>query len=188
PRRSAGSRPLSAPVEGAGSCRPRPLTRVYDRLHPMAVPQTSSQTPTTGTPSRPRVTALVVLAALFAGRVVAQLLQWWLSLTWLPPFDAWQSGALPYPALLAAQLAIMVAQIWVIGRVADGRFVLRPERARLLLALGLAYGALMLGRLVAGATVLDEHGWFDAPLPSCFHLVLAAFVIVTARAGRGAGP
>ena len=38
----------------------------------------------------------------------------------------------------------------------------------------------MLVRLVLGATVAQQT-WFDAPIPSAFHLVLAAFLLVAGR-------
>lgn len=41
----------------------------------------------------------------------------------------------------------------------------------------------MVLRLAAGLTVLDGHAWFDAPLPSVFHLGLATFVLVAAYFG-----
>ncbi|MEM8926380.1 MAG: hypothetical protein AAGD35_22980 [Actinomycetota bacterium] len=129
------------------------------------------------------VIALSTLAALFVARVVAQLVQSVTTVDALPPFDAWQSGALPYPALLASQVAIVGAQALVIRAIAERRFSLAPGRRALLAALGAVYLVFMVFRLIAGLTFLDGDGWFDAFLPSVFHIVLAAFVLVTAWAG-----
>ena len=125
-------------------------------------------------------TVLAVLAAAFLARVVAQLAQAVTTVSFLPAFDAWQSGALPYPVLLGSQLLILAVQAVVIRRAASGSLRLSTGRRRALALLGGLYFAAMVGRGVAGLTVLDGHGWFDAPLPTVFHLVLASFVLVTA--------
>ncbi|MEM7326608.1 MAG: sterol desaturase family protein [Actinomycetota bacterium] len=134
---------------------------------------------------------LVILTVLFAGRVVAQLVQAVDEVTWLPPFDAWQSGALPYPILLISQAIILVVQVRLIRRSLAGRFDPGPRTRGLLAGIGAAYALTMAVRLVLGATVLDGHRWFDAPLPSIFHLVLATFLLILVRptpAPTGARP
>jgi hypothetical protein len=127
--------------------------------------------------------ALVALALAFLGRVLAQLVQVVAPTAKLPAFDQWQSGALPYPALLASQVAIIGAQWTVIARVRRERW--RPSRrqALALATFGTAYFVFMTFRLVAGSTIL-RGSWFDAPLPSVFHIVLASFVVTMAFAGR----
>jgi hypothetical protein len=40
------------------------------------------------------------------------------------------------------------------------------------------YGGVMTTRLVLGVTVLRGHWWFDAPLPTVFHLALTTFMAV----------
>ena len=47
------------------------------------------------------VTALCLLLGMFAFRVISQFLQLIGEYSWLPEFDSWHSGVLPYPALLA---------------------------------------------------------------------------------------
>lgn len=125
---------------------------------------------------------LAALAGLFLGRVVVQFIQWVSTVDFLPEFDAWQSGTLPYPALLASQLLIVAVQLTVILRLRAGRF--RPgRRARqFLLAAGSIYVAAMLARLLSGQTWADGHSFLDAPLPTIFHLVLAGFVVLLAFA------
>ena len=59
-------------------------------------------------------------------RVAAQLIQAVTEVSWLPAFSAWQSGALPYPALLVSQLLIIAVQVELIRRSVKGRFA--PSR------------------------------------------------------------
>lgn len=129
---------------------------------------------------------LVVLALAFLGRVVAQLAQAVAEVAALPPFDDWQSGALPYPVLLATQIAILIGQSAIISGVASGRFRPSPVVRRSLAVFGLLYLGVMIVRLVLGSTALAGDSWFDAILPSIFHLVLASFVLVTAYGTRRA--
>src|SRR5262245_46545479 len=54
-------------------------------------------------------TILSVLLGLFAIRVIAQPMSLVVSNALIPPFESWYSGVVPYPVLLAAQVAILVA-------------------------------------------------------------------------------
>ena len=129
---------------------------------------------------------LLVLALAFLGRVLAQVIQAVGEVGFLPEFDAWQSGALPYPVLLASQIVILALQVLIIIRVRAERLRLTVRSSLIVAGLGAAYFGFMAFRLVAGFTFLQGHEWFDAPLPSTFHLVLASFVMATAWAGWGA--
>lgn len=131
--------------------------------------------------------ALSVLLALFALRVAAQAVQSRYALPWLPPFEAWHSGALPYWALAAAQFAILALAGHATVAVARGRMRRNQSLGGWLLALGAVYFVSMAARLALGASRLAGHGWFDAPLPSLFHLVLACFILVMASYHRSAG-
>lgn len=72
------------------------------------------------------VLVLSLLLAAFMGRVLAQLLQVWTPIPWLPPFEAWHSGLLPYPVLVASQLVIIVIALRVIMALSRGRAPSRP--------------------------------------------------------------
>ncbi len=126
--------------------------------------------------------ALGALAAAFAFRVTAQFIQWTVDVPWLPAFDSWQSGAVPYGALLAAQVIILGAQGAVVAGMRDGRCRPAPRQAIWVLAFGVTYFGVMAFRLAASVT-FAEGGWLDEPLPSVFHLVLAVFVILWALTG-----
>jgi hypothetical protein len=125
----------------------------------------------------PRVGILRALGLLFLARVCVQLVQRIGEVSWLPPFDAWQSGALPYPVLVAAQVAILIAMVVIISRAARGQVTLRGAALRVVFVFGVVYLLLMSVRLMAGLTVAEDGSWFDNPLPSLFHLVLATFVL-----------
>jgi hypothetical protein len=138
--------------------------------------------------ARRRTAALLgLLLAAFVFRVASQLVQAWRPVAWLPPFEAWHSATLPYPALVAAQLIIIAIALGCIARILRGR--MRPDRrvGVTLRALGWIYAAVMAARLVLGLTVLHHVRWFDAPLPSLFHLVLAAMVLTLASFHLGGG-
>lgn len=121
---------------------------------------------------------LWILLGLFVVRVAAQpialLTQW----SAIPSFESWQSGALPYGVLFPGQILLIALMARTVSRVASGRLAPNPRKGRILLVIAAVYAMAAVGRLIAGATVLQGHWWFDAPLPSLFHLVLAAFVAV----------
>lgn len=123
-----------------------------------------------------------MLLAAFGARVVAQPLARATGWTWLPPFDAWQSGALPYAWLLASQVVLLVLMAVGARQVGLGDGVSSVRLRRSLSAAAAVYGTVMAVRLVLGATWLRGHWWFDHPLPTVFHLVLAAYLWIFAHA------
>lgn len=121
---------------------------------------------------------LLALTALFMGRVAAQPLAALTGWAFLPPFDAWQSGALPYPVLLASQVLLLVVMVRTARAIGAGR--LGPSR-RVGWALAIfttLYGGVMAARLVLGLTIARGHWWLDAPLPTVFHLVLTTYLVI----------
>lgn len=52
---------------------------------------------------------------------------------------------------------------------------------KVLYVIGGIYLGLMCLRLIIGLTVLPDHFWFGAILPTLFHLVLASFILVYGR-------
>jgi hypothetical protein len=66
---------------------------------------------------------LCIFALLFIFRVIAQLLQKFFDLPFLPAFDAWQSGALPYSWLVVAQIIIIVVMIFTITKLMNKNLV-----------------------------------------------------------------
>jgi len=129
-------------------------------------------------PARRYAPWLWLMSALFLVRVIAQPLALVVHAGFLPSFDRWQSGAVPYPYLLATQVLII---LWL-GRTAAqfsrGAVVARRQLGAIMLALGGIYFVTMVLRLLLGATVLSEHYWFARPIPTVFHLVLATAMLL----------
>lgn len=126
------------------------------------------------------VTALWFLIFLFFLRIVGQLIQTVHPVVWLPPLTAWQGSTLPYTALLASQLATIIALTLVARRHAAGEARRNHRLGGWLLLAGLVYFLGMTGRLVIGLADLTEQPWFHQPVPAGFHLVLASFVLILA--------
>ena len=123
---------------------------------------------------------LWTLWAAFGFRVVAQLLQRLHPIASLPGFDAWHSATLPYPALLAIQLVMVVTLAAVAWGVWRGTTRRRPPLGKWLRRLGGLYLFAMLARLILGLTALSGHPWFDKPVPTLFHMILAGYLLVLA--------
>lgn len=124
---------------------------------------------------------LTALLLLFGLRVFAQLIQAWHPVTFLPPFEAWESGAVPYRVLVISQVAIIAVCVGVIWRLYAGTIMPSPRMGNILLVIGWFYLGLMCIRFIAGLTVAPGHFWFSARLPTAFHMVLAGFILVYGR-------
>lgn len=124
---------------------------------------------------------LWILLGLFCFRVVAQLAVIGGGPAWLPSFEYWHSGALPYSALAASQLLLIVIMTRTAFVFSRGAVQPRRRFGQILGALGWVYFAAMVVRLVLGLTVLPAHPWFGKTLPALFHLVLAGFVLLVSR-------
>ncbi len=124
------------------------------------------------------VLILSVLLALFCFRVLAQLLQSFVEVTFLPPFDAWQSGVVPYSGLLISQILIIAFYGWILQRFITGR--MRPSRRQgwIFFIIGLVYFLSMAARLFIGLTGLSQHYWFHSYLPNLFHFVISGYLLV----------
>ena len=133
---------------------------------------------------------MTALTALFTLRVIAQAAQWVGPVSFLPPLDAWQGSGLPYPVLLAFQLAIVALLVWSTLLVRADAVQPARWKHRACLALGGVYFGVMAFRLVAGLTFLAGAPWFSDPLPALFHVVLASFILLLGhylyRRGRSA--
>jgi sterol desaturase/sphingolipid hydroxylase (fatty acid hydroxylase superfamily) len=127
--------------------------------------------------SRTRL-ALTLLALLFGVRVAGQALGRLFDIPLLPPDELWYSGATSYPVLGGMQIAILVAMVVQIRRL--DRIQSQPRIAMLLLAIGTIYLGAMTVRFVAGAAGLVAGGWFDMPISTPFHLVLAGWLLIFA--------
>ena len=122
--------------------------------------------------------AMGALVALFVLRVGAQLLQAIHPVEWMPGFEAWHSGVVPYPVLLAIQFCVIYLMSYMLHRARRGRIRAKRWKYVLCYACGAPYLALMTFRWVAGMTLLADSPWFSQSLPAFFHIVLASFILV----------
>jgi hypothetical protein len=125
-----------------------------------------------------RAQLLWVLLALFALRVTGQLLVVAGLAPFLPPMEDWQSGLLPYPLLLASQIAILAALTAVCVQFsrANGYFVRRHA--------WLATPLWIVGCLYAAGMVVRYALLRRDAIPVVFHIVLASFLLVLAHHQR----
>jgi len=142
--------------------------------------------------ARAHALVLAALFALFLFRVIAQALQAVAPTNVLPPFDAWQSGTLPYPILLGLQAAIIALFVWLIPSFWRARTLGGPRTRTVFWTSGSLYFLGSMVRFVGGFTFAVGNGFMAAHLPAFFHIVLAFAVIVIAsyvsRATKQEGP
>lgn len=124
---------------------------------------------------------LWLLTGLFCLRVIAQLSVLFVDVPYVPPFEHWHSGTLPYGLLLAGQLAIVGLLIRIAFAFSFQSVAPMRRLGLVLMIAGAAYFGLMLARLILGLTVLGDHHWFSSRIPTIFHLVLAAFVLLLGK-------
>ena len=127
---------------------------------------------------------LGALSLAFAVRVLGQLVVAIFDAEFLPPMEAWYSGLIPYPALLAIQLVILAVQLEISRELwvgAGAVSVPRPALGRALAWVSVVYFLTMVARYLATNVVLPEAGRFGDTIPIVFHWVLAAYLWVLSR-------
>jgi hypothetical protein len=126
----------------------------------------------------PRAALLWILLTLFVLRVLGQLLVVNDLAPFLPPMDEWQSGLLPYPVLLASQIAIGAVLATVCIQFSRGKgYFVRPH-AWLATPLWLVGWLYAIGMVVRYAILRRDL------IPVTFHIVLATFLLVVAHEHR----
>lgn len=126
--------------------------------------------------------ALGLLSAVFTLRVLVQLVQTVLGVDQPVPLARWDSGTIPYGALLASQVAVIAVLVGLVRKVDDQ---VRPSAGRLLGVAGWLYLVVMMVRMGIGSSGISAHRWFEAPVPTSFHFVLAGFLIILGHHWRG---
>jgi hypothetical protein len=122
---------------------------------------------------------LALLTALFALRVIGQALVEFFRVVWLPPSEAWASGLIPYPILLAIQLAMLAGMLKIVADVSRecGSFAVpRPRWSRFLIGFSAVYASSMALRYVVTMIFFPEMRWWGGIIPISFHFALAAFL------------
>lgn len=120
---------------------------------------------------------LWLLTALFAVRVVGQVVVALRRPSWLPPMDDWNLVA--YRLLLPAQLAILAAMTWIDASfsASSGPAVDRSEAfGWALVVFSALYAGAMVIRYVVRMATRPNARWFGGTIPIVFHLVLATYV------------
>jgi hypothetical protein len=125
-----------------------------------------------------RAACLWTLLALFALRVLGQLLVVNGMASFLPPMDAWQSGLLPYPLLLMSQGAILALFATVCTQFTRQRGYFVRRRSWLGTPLWIA------GWIYAAAMVVRYGVLMTDIIPVAFHIVLASFLLIVAQHHR----
>ena len=121
---------------------------------------------------------MFLLSGLFDLRVAAQLVQAVYEVPFLPPFEAWQGSAIPYPALLLLQAIVVAVMFVILWRLKTGAMSPCPWKHQACFALGGVYWAVMTFRLIAGLTFFAEYEWFARSVPALFHIILATLILV----------
>jgi len=121
---------------------------------------------------------LALLTLLFSLRVLGQALVEFLSVDWLPATEAWASGLIPYPLLLAIQLVMLIGMVKIVSDVwrQSGFFLTAPAWSRFLICCSAVYAGSMALRYLGTMIFRPEMRWLGATIPIFFHFVLAAFL------------
>lgn len=125
-----------------------------------------------------------LLTGLFALRVVGQFLVAYSNIGLLPPMDHWQSGLLPYPLLLASQIALLALMMKINydSASASGLFCTpRPRWSRRLTWIAIFYASSMVLRYLITMYIHPEMRWWGDTIPIFFHFVLAGYLFVIGR-------
>ena len=121
---------------------------------------------------------LWVFTILIFARVVGQLVVASSAPRWLPPMDQWQSGLLPYPALVAGQAVVLTLMIWIsVDFSRDWGFWVDPKPRLGLAALiwSYLYFSAMIVRYIIRMARRPDQRWLSGTIPIVFHSVVAAF-------------
>ena len=132
---------------------------------------------------------LIALSGLFGLRVAGQALVSRGRAPFLPPMEQWQSGVLPYSALLASQGTILAVQavIDIQSLRGHGVFITAwPRLGRIIHKISLVYFASMLVRYVVSMRRHPDRRWFGKTIPIIFHGLLATYLFLYARLLTGA--
>jgi hypothetical protein len=121
-----------------------------------------------------RAALLWILLTLFVLRVLGQLLVVNNLAPFLPPMDAWQSGLLPYPLLLASQIAIVAVLATVCVQFSRGKGYFVRRHAWLATPLWILGWIYAVGMVVRYAMLRRDL------IPVTLHIVLATVVLLVA--------
>jgi hypothetical protein len=122
--------------------------------------------------------ALSILLGLFVARCLCQFLQYIYPLPWLPAFERWQSGTLPYGLLLLSQVVITISAAILVLRISKGKLKKNKRIGDYLYGIGIFYFCASLLRFFIGYAYLPQDPFWGASIPAFFHMVLASWIIL----------
>lgn len=117
-------------------------------------------------------TGLLVLRV--AGQIVVVLFH----PRWLPPMEQWQSGLLPYPALLVGQIVVLYLMVAISIDFTRGRgwwVEPHPALGRAALYWSVVYFGAMVVRYVVRMSRRPDQRWLGGTIPIVFHSIVAIF-------------
>ena len=120
---------------------------------------------------------LTICTALFALRVLGQVMVVWFAPRWLPANEHWYSGLMPYRYLLPSQLALLAVMVLIAIDVFRHRGLFAADwwsaGAPYIAVLSWIYFGSMALRYVITMRLRPEFRWFKRTIPIWFHMVLA---------------
>ncbi|MDH3671382.1 MAG: hypothetical protein OES46_09485 [Gammaproteobacteria bacterium] len=122
---------------------------------------------------------LAVFTLLFVLRVCGQLLVAIVDIDFLPPFEQWYSGFVPYSVLLPIQILIIGVMLKIVLDFAreSGSFLTpKPHAAVFIKWFSYVYFFSIVARYAVTMTLYPELRWFTGTIPIWFHMVLAVFL------------
>lgn len=127
------------------------------------------------------VIGLWACCGLFFLRVTGQLLSYWFDIPLLPSFNSWYSGAITYENLFLMQIIIIFFMALFSWRISVNKIIINRKTGTLLQIVGALYFTFMFIRLIISLIGVSDAIWFNFPIPSFFHLVLATYILLVAR-------
>jgi len=123
------------------------------------------------------------LQLLFLIRVVAQLEALIISPQWLPAFEHWQSGLVPYYLLLPIQIIILIIMTitsYNATKCSGVFYVTSPKAKKVLTIVAALYAFGMLIRFIVRSVLFPDAVWFEkGNIPTFFHFILAFYIYMT---------
>jgi len=132
-----------------------------------------------GKVSKLRLLALCACLVLFIARVTGQVYVGLYRPNWLPPWEQWYSGLLPYPALLQFQIVLILLMGLTLYDLIRGAGWFHGFLRRHPKGFGLFDAVYFFAMVLRYAFTMGSHPeqrWFQGTLPIWFHMVLATFI------------
>lgn len=121
---------------------------------------------------------LWILIGIFCLRVLVQLIVSVVDTTFLPAFEDWHSGTMPYGLLVFFQAVILFFMSKTALRFFRKQVLPSKRTGIFILIIGSIYFFAMGLRMALGLAVYPESRWFSNYLSTAFHYVLAIYLLL----------